>query len=160
MRLGLISAGIVLLLDQLSKYWILSVYDLPTKVSVEILPFFSLTMVWNKGISLGLFQAGSDVARWALIVITVLVTVFLLFWLAKASGVVLKTALGLVIGGAVGNIIDRVHLGAVADFVHLHGFGYSFYVFNVADAAITVGVSLLLLDAYLLSRDESKKSKE
>lgn len=160
MRLGLIIAGIALLLDQLSKYWILSVYDLPEKGSVEILPFFSLTMVWNKGISLGLFQAGSGAARWALIVITVLVTVFLLFWLAKASGAVLKTALGLVIGGAVGNIIDRVHLGAVADFVHLHGFGYSFYVFNVADAAISVGVSLLLLDAYLLSREESKKSKE
>lgn len=156
MRLGLVIASIALILDQISKYWILTVYDLPAKASVEILPFFSLTMVWNKGISLGLFQAGSDIARWALVAVTAIVTVFLFFWLAKAQAKVLKIALGLVIGGALGNIIDRIHLGAVADFIHLHGFGYSFYVFNVADAAITVGVALLLLDAYFLSGKKDK----
>lgn len=156
MRLGLVIAAIALILDQLSKYWILAIYDLPQKTSVEILPFFSLTMVWNKGISLGLFQAGSDVARWALVAVTAIVTVFLVFWLAKAQAKLLKIALGLVIGGALGNIIDRIHLGAVADFIHLHGFGYSFYVFNVADAAISVGVGLLLLDAYFLSGKKDK----
>ena len=159
MRLGLVIAAVVLLLDQLSKYWILAVYDLPAKASVEILPFFSLTMVWNKGISLGLFQADGEFGRWVLIAVTGIVTIFLTFWLAKAHGNVLKLALGLVIGGAVGNIIDRMRFGAVVDFVHLHAFDYSFYVFNVADAAITFGVLCLLLDAYLVSKEEKKESE-
>lgn len=156
MRFGFIIAAVVLVLDQLSKYWVLALYDLPVKTSVEILPFFSLTMVWNKGISLGLFQANGDLGRWVLIAITVIVTILLTFWLAKAQGNVLKLALGLVIGGAVGNIIDRLRFGAVVDFVHLHAFDYSFYVFNVADAAITIGVLCLLLDAYLVSKEEKK----
>lgn len=156
LRFGLIVSALVLLLDQLSKYWVLQVYSLPEKISVEILPFFSLTMVWNKGISLGLFQAGSGFARWALVGLTVIVTVALIIWLARTHTRLVQVALGLVIGGAIGNIIDRIKFGAVVDFIHLHAFDYSFYVFNIADSAISIGVGLLLLDAFIAGRQDKK----
>ncbi|MFZ5610155.1 MAG: signal peptidase II [Pseudomonadota bacterium] len=157
MRLGLSLAAVVLVLDQLSKYWILAVYDLPAKGSVEILPFFSLTMVWNRGISLGLMQAGSDGARWLLVGVTLAVTMLLLFWLRTARQGMLRFGLGLVIGGAIGNIVDRIRFGAVADFVHLHGWGHDFYVFNIADSAITIGVGLLLVEAMLKPGSKSEE---
>jgi len=139
----------LLVADQLSKYWILQVYRLPEIGSVEILPFFNLTMVWNRGISLGLFQATSDMGRYILLGGTSLITLFLVHWFLKDRDRVPLVGLAMIIGGSVGNIIDRVRFGAVADFLHFHGFGYSFYVFNVADAAITLGVAFLLWDALL-----------
>lgn len=147
MRAGLAIAGAVLLLDQLLKYWILHVFGLPLKGSVEILPFFSLTMVWNEGVSLGLFQAGSGVGRWLLIGLTSAISLWIFVWLRRARHWLSVVGLGLVLGGAVGNIIDRIIHGAVADFVHLHALGYDFYVFNLADSAITLGIVALIAEA-------------
>lgn len=147
MRAGLAIACTILVLDQLLKYWILHVYSLPLKGSVEILPFFSLTMVWNEGVSLGLFQAGSGVGRWLLIGLTSAISVWIFLWLRRAQHWLSVWGLGLVLGGAVGNIIDRIVHGAVADFVHLHAWGYDFYVFNLADSAITLGIVALIAEA-------------
>ena len=147
-RTGLLALAIVFL-DQLSKYWILYVFSLPEIGSVRVLPFFNLTMVWNKGISLGLFQANDDTGRYILIAGTSLITLFLVHWFLKERDRILLLGLAMIIGGSIGNIVDRVRFGAVADFLHFHMFDYSFYVFNVADAAITVGVGFLLWDALL-----------
>ena len=133
------------LLDQASKYWILEVFDLPAKQTVPILPFFNLTMVWNRGVSMGLFEAGSDTGRWLLTGVTALISIGVAVWIWREKVTPQAWALAAVLGGALGNIVDRIRFGAVADFIHLHALGYSFYVFNVADAAITLGVAALLL---------------
>lgn len=147
MRVGLAIAAAVLVLDQAVKYWILYIYDLPSLGSVEILPFFSLTMVWNEGVSLGLLEAGSEVGRWLLVGLTSAISVWIFMWLRRAAPGLTRLGLALVLGGAIGNIIDRIIYGAVADFVHLHAGKYDFYVFNVADSAITLGVVALIADA-------------
>lgn len=149
-RLGFLLALGVFLADRLSKWWIVEVLDLPARGDVSLLPFLNLTMVWNQGMSMGLFQADGDGGRYALIAITGAVAIGLAFWIWRASGKFLVLALGLVVGGAAGNIWDRVEYGAVADFIHLHALGYSFYVFNLADSAISIGVVMLLWDALLL----------
>lgn len=157
--LGAILVVIVFILDRVSKWWIVDVYDLPSKISVPVLPFFDLSMVWNQGISLGLFQADSDVSRYLLIALTGAVAIGLFIWMFKAENKILTIALGLVVGGAFGNIWDRFEYGAVADFLHLHTGGYSFYVFNVADAAISLGVMFMLWDA-LLSPQKTNKTAD
>ncbi len=153
---GTLLALLVLAADQLSKWWILHVYDLPNRATTEILPFFNLTMVWNKGISMGMLQADGDLGRWLLVGATLLVAIGLMVWLLRAENKLVALALGAIIGGALGNIIDRALMGAVADFIHLHGFGYSFWVFNVADAAISLGVIALIIDG-LRGGDKSLK---
>lgn len=153
LRRGLIIAAFTLALDQLSKWWIVHVFDLPARGFVELLPFANLTMVWNRGISFGLLPADGDLGRWFLVAVTAGIAVTVVFWLRKAQDLLTGAGLGLILGGAIGNIIDRVVYGAVADFIQLHAFGYSFYVFNVADAAITIGVALLLWDAILSGKD-------
>lgn len=150
---GLAIAVVTLVLDQISKWWILSVFNLPSRGVVEVLPFFNLAMVWNRGVSFGLMAADGDLGRWLLVGLTVAISVGVLVWLRRAADVLTVLGLGLILGGAIGNIIDRIAYGAVADFVQLHAFGYSFYVFNVADAGITIGVALLLWDAILSGKD-------
>jgi signal peptidase II len=150
---GLAIAAVTLVLDQISKWWILSVFDLPSRGVVEVLPFFNLAMVWNRGVSFGMMAADGDLGRWLLVGLTVAISVGVLVWLRRAADVLTVLGLGLILGGAIGNIIDRIAYGAVADFVQLHAFGYSFYVFNVADAGITIGVALLLWDAILSGKD-------
>lgn len=152
-RPGLIIAMVTLVLDQITKWWILYVFDLPLKGVVEVLPFFNLAMVWNRGVSFGFLEADSDTGRWILVAVTALIAAVVAVWLRRAEDRLTVAGLGLILGGAIGNIIDRIAYGAVADFVQLHALGYSFYVFNVADAAITIGVALLLLDAILSGRD-------
>jgi signal peptidase II len=147
---------VILILDRLSKHWILNIYDLPSLGQVEILPFFSLTMVWNRGISLGLFQANSEMGTYFLIGLTAVITIVLLIWLWSETKPMVAFALALVIGGSLGNIWDRVNYGAVADFLHFHVSNYNFYVFNVADAAITLGVVFMLWDALLLPQKSTK----
>ncbi|RME63433.1 MAG: signal peptidase II [Alphaproteobacteria bacterium] len=147
MRAGLGIAGAVLALDQIVKYWVLHIFDLPARGQVEILPFFSLTMIWNEGVSLGLLQAGPGVGRWLLVALTSLIAIWIVFWLRRVRHWLSVLGLGLVLGGAVGNILDRVIYGAVADFVHLHAGGHDFYVFNLADGAITLGVGALIAEA-------------
>ncbi|WND04163.1 signal peptidase II [Temperatibacter marinus] len=140
---------LILILDQISKWWILKVFELPLKGSVELLPFLNFTMVWNKGISMGLITPDGDLGKGLLIVGTILIMGILLVWMRKSESKLEAYALAVVFGGAFGNLLDRFFHGAVVDFVHLHAGGYSFYVFNAADAAISLGVMALLLESFL-----------
>ena len=149
-RRGLLAYALaiaVILADQISKHWVLFVYGLPQRGTVEVAPFFSLSMVWNRGVSFGVFQAESDWGRWGLALFSGVVAVALVVWARRAERPFLAVALGLVIGGAVGNLIDRVRFGAVADFLDFSRL-YFPWVFNVADSAITIGVLLLVLDSF------------
>ena len=149
---GLLAAAIVLAADQASKYWIVNVLDLPSLGSVELLPWLNLTMVWNQGVTFGLLRQGSVTGTYVLAGVSMLVVCFLLAWMARAERVLLAVALGAVAGGAIGNVLDRLRFGRVVDFIHAHAFGYSWYVFNVADAAIVCGVGVLILDGLLPQR--------
>lgn len=140
-------AAFVIVADQLSKHWILFVYDLPARFSVPIAGPFSLTMVWNRGVSFGLFRADADLIRWLLAAFSIIVAIVLAVWARKAERPFMAVGLGLVIGGALGNVIDRIRFGAVADFLDFQRLGFFPWVFNVADSAITVGVVFLLLDS-------------
>lgn len=146
---GFIFTFLVFIADRASKWWVLDVYDLKTNGPLDVLPFFKLTLVWNFGISLGLFQMESETGQYILIAVTGAISLVIGFWLLRATDKALKIGLGLVLGGALGNIWDRFEYGAVADFLYFHTGDWSFYIFNVADAAITIGVVLLLWDALL-----------
>jgi len=155
---GLMVAALVLIADQASKNWVLyslGFVECPNCMSVEVTSFFNLTMVWNEGISYGLFPADSPGEKWLLIGFSLLMALILTSWMVRADGRWLGLGLGLVIGGAVGNVIDRFIYGAVVDFFHFHAFGYSWYVFNVADAAIVLGVGAILIDAVFMGRAPS-----
>jgi len=141
---GLILAAAVLLADQLAKLWIVQTVGLRLKGSVDLAPFLSLTWVENRGISMGILNFG-DSGRWLITALTVAIAIAVAYWLARERDTRDSLALGAILGGALGNIADRVRLGYVVDFVHLHLGERSFYVFNVADAAITLGVIALLL---------------
>lgn len=155
-RLGFLVAVLTLALDQATKLWLYFVAEITTWTEpVALTPFMSLTLVWNRGISYGLFQQSSEAGRWALIVLSFAAAVGLSVWLARSAHQVVAVGLGLLIGGAVGNAIDRLLYGAVLDFVHLHAGSFSWYVFNVADAAIVAGVGLLLYDSFVLERRRS-----
>jgi signal peptidase II len=160
-RLGLMIAIITLALDQASKLWVLFSFDLPLKGRVAMAPFVDFVMVWNRGISYGLMQQDGDLGRWFLIALTVVAVVFLANWLRKEDGRVNAIGLGLILGGAIGNGIDRVAYGAVADFVLLHSGSFEWYVFNIADAAIVVGVVFLLYGALKMGRvDDRPRAQE
>ena len=145
-------ALVVVILDQLSKLWILGPFDLGDKVSVQVLPFFRLSMVWNPGVSYGLLQNHGEVGRWLLVLFAACVVVALGVWVSRATRPLTALAIGLVMGGAIGNnLVDRIRLGMVADFLDFSQLGFK-WVFNVADSAITVGVIVLLIDTFLTSR--------
>jgi len=139
-------AIVVIVLDQASKYWILEVFQLPARGTTPVAGPFSLTMVWNYGVSFGLLRANHDIMRWALALFSVGMAVFLCVWVRRAERPLLAVALGLLIGGALGNVIDRIRFGAVADFLDFSRLGFFPWVFNVADSAITIGIGLLLVD--------------
>jgi signal peptidase II len=145
--LGLGVAALTLLVDQAHKAWMLYVYDIGAKGVVTLAPFFDLVLVWNRGVSYGLFPQESSLGRWALILFAIAATLALAVWLARVVTPLPAVAIGLVIGGALGNAIDRILYGAVADFFSLHAFGYQWYVFNIADAAIVAGVVGLLYES-------------
>ena len=145
-RVGLAYTVVVLLADQLSKWWVLNVLRLPVVGSVPVLPVLNFTMVWNQGVTFGLFHQDGAAGPWILAAVALAVVVALGFWLCQAKARLVAAALGAIAGGAVGNVIDRLRFGAVVDFLHAHAFGWSWYVFNVADAAIVCGVAALLLD--------------
>lgn len=150
-RAALLLAIVVLLADHLSKYWIVHIVRLPERLSVPVLPFLSLTWVENRGISMGLFDMGDD-GRWGLVALTGAIAAAVAFWLWREANRFDALALGAILGGALGNIGDRARLGYVIDFVHTHIGERSFYVFNVADAAITLGVAALLLRGLIAPR--------
>lgn len=135
----------IIVVDQASKYWILNVLDLPMRAHVAVAGPFSLTMVWNRGVSFGLLWADKDVARWGLAVFSIIVSILLAGWVRKADRPLMAVSLALIMGGAVGNVIDRIRFGAVADFLDLSALWFP-WIFNIADAAISTGIALLLLD--------------
>lgn len=152
LRIGLAIAALCLLADQASKLWLIHGTTLRLTYPWPVLPFLDLTVVWNRGISYGLFQQDSEAGRWILAAFKVAAAIFLTFWLRKSSHRLETIGIGLIIGGAIGNAIDRVLHGAVFDFVHFHVGSFSWYVFNVADAAIVVGVIFMILGQILPSR--------
>ena len=152
MRLGLGLALVVLLGDQASKYWVLNGLDLPALGSVALLPVLNLTMVWNHGVTFGLMAGLGGAGPWLLTAVAVGVVLLLGVWMRRTDRPPVAAALGAIAGGAIGNVIDRLRFGAVVDFIHAHAFGWSWYVFNVADAAIVCGVGVLLLDGVLERR--------
>ncbi len=147
-RMGFAVALLVYALDQFIKAIIIHGVNLPVRTVIEVLPIFRFYWVENHGISMGFLTADGPVERWLLVLLTAGIAVAVVFWLWRERNRLDAAALGLVLGGALGNITDRVRLGYVADFLDLHfGDMHPFLVFNVADAAITVGVLLLVLRA-------------
>ena len=152
-RSGLIAAVVTLALDQASKLWLLFVFDLGLRGAVKVTPFFDLVLAWNPGISFGWLQNDSPLAQIALLMVKAVAVVVLAIWMARSRTVLATVALGLIIGGALGNAIDRLAYGAVVDFALFHvrigDNTFNWYVFNVADVAIVAGVAALLYDSFL-----------
>jgi signal peptidase II len=148
LALGLGTAGAVIVLDQLSKWAILALLD----QAIVVTPFLNLVVVWNRGVSFGMFDSASAHAPWLLSALAVAVVVALVLWLRRIDHPLPGIALGLIIGGALGNVLDRVRYGAVVDFLDVHALGYHWPAFNVADSAICIGAALLLVDGLLAPR--------
>jgi len=149
-RHGLLAYAIgllVVVLDQATKAWVLYGLDLPRRLKIELSPVFDLTMVWNRGMSFGFLGDHGEVSRWGFSVFAVLVAALVAWWARKADKVSFAACLGLLMGGAIGNVIDRIRFGAVVDFLDFSGLWFP-WVFNIADAAITVGAALILYEAF------------
>jgi signal peptidase II len=158
-RLGLLIALAVFLLDQLVKWVVMGPLNLGAAGAIEILPIFRFFFVQNYGVSMGFLTADSEAMRWVLVGLTAAIGTGVLVWLWREPNRGDVAALGLVLGGAAGNILDRVRFGYVVDFLDLHfGEWRPFLVFNVADAAITIGVLILLLRA-LFARPKSEPAE-
>ena len=153
LRAGIISAIVTLVLDQASKLWLLYVFDLARRGAVRVTPFFDLVLAWNVGISFGWFQSDSAWVQMLLMMIKAVAVLVLAIWMARSQTLLATIALGLIIGGAIGNGIDRFAYGAVVDFALFHldigGKTWNWYVFNLADVAIVAGVAALLYDSFL-----------
>jgi signal peptidase II len=151
--LGMFAAIISLALDQASKLWLLYVFDIGRRGLTRVTPFLDLVLAWNTGISYGWFSDSGPTGQVLLIAFKVIAVIVLAVWMVKAHNRLATFALGLIIGGALGNAIDRLAYGAVVDFALLHvdiaGKTYNWYVFNLADAAIVAGVAALLYDSFL-----------
>ncbi len=157
-RLGLITALIVLALDQISKWYLLVLVMQPPRV-IPVLPFFNIVSAWNRGVSFGMFDSGSPYSSWVLSALAIAIVVFLVNWLRKSDRKHISVAIGLIIGGALGNVVDRGVHGAVFDFLDIFIGRYHWPAFNVADSGITVGAVILVLDS-LFSKAENGKSKD
>ena len=151
-RKGLALAAAVLAVDQLTKWWIVFTVMQPPRV-IEVTPFFNLVLGWNFGVSFGMLNSTPAINTWLLPLLTVAITGGLVYWLFRENRRWTVIGLGLIIGGAVGNLIDRLRFGAVADFLDVHAFGYHWPAFNAADSAITVGAIVVILES-LFVRDE------
>jgi signal peptidase II len=153
LRSGVIAAIIALVLDQATKLWLLYIFELGRRGAITVTPFFDLVLAWNTGISYGWFQDTGPAGQAILLVIKAAAILSLAVWMARSQTRVAVIGLGLIIGGAIGNAIDRFAYGAVVDFALLHvqigGKTYNWYVFNLADAAIVAGVIALLYDTLL-----------
>ncbi|HEY4342896.1 MAG TPA: signal peptidase II [Parvibaculum sp.] len=146
-RLGVTIAILGFALDRLHKWWSLEILDMPSRGKITLTPFFDMVMAWNKGVSYGLFQAETTAGRIGLVLFALAIVTGLGLWLARAANKPLAIAIGFVIGGALGNVLDRLIYGAVADFFSFHAFGFYWYIFNVADIWIVMGVGLILLES-------------
>ncbi len=156
-RLGLVVAILVILFDQATKWWIMAVVMQPPRI-IPVTPFFNIVMGWNRGISFGLFAGDSAINVWILSLVALAIVAALVVWLCRVQGAWLASAIGLVIGGALGNVVDRLRFGAVADFLDFYVVGYHWPAFNLADSGITVGVAMLVLDS-LFMHEEKPKNK-
>ena len=157
-HLGLAVFFVTLVLDQAHKWWMLEVYDIEQRGRVTVTPFLDLVFVKNIGISYSMFDQESYSGQIMLAAFGLLATLALWVWLARGStGRLLAVSLGLIMGGAIGNAIDRLLIGGVADFFSLHAFGFYWYVFNIADVAIVAGVIGLLYDSLMTSRKDAAK---
>lgn len=154
-RFGFLLAFAVVVADQVSKWWILDVVMNPVPRVVEVTSFFNLVLVWNPGVSFGMFQHDAEIMPYLLSALAFAVAAMVAGWLWKAERWFQAAALGLVIGGALGNIVDRLRFGAVCDFLDFHVAGWHFWAFNIADAGISVGVALLLIDGLFFDRETS-----
>lgn len=148
-RLGYSLALVVFLADQLSKYWVTNILDLRTRGVMPVLPFFDLLWVANPGVSMSLFRAENATQTWLLVAATLAIAGGVAWWIARETNRVDAAALGLILGGALGNIVDRARFGHVVDFIDLFWRDHHFYIFNIADAAISCGVATLLLRSVL-----------
>ena len=157
---GLAVAAVVALVDQLAKASILGLFaERPPGTLLAVTPFFNLTLTWNRGMSFGLFDNDSALNTVVFTVLAAVIVLGLLVWLWRAREALVVLAIGLVIGGAIGNVIDRLWRGAVVDFLDFHLGQWHFYVFNTADAAISVGVALMLLDSLLAQGRAAKQPR-
>ncbi|MGE4351443.1 MAG: signal peptidase II [Bdellovibrionales bacterium] len=153
--IGTYLTALVALTDQLSKHWFLSVSDGMPKV-MRVSSFLNFRLSWNKGVTFGLMNNLGVWMPYILIGVTLIILLLLFNWLRKARTMYAALGLGLVMGGAIGNVIDRLRFGAVVDFIDFHYAGYHWYTFNVADSAIVLGVGLLLLENFIMSRKSGK----
>ena len=149
-------AVIVFGVDQLHKYWMLDIYGIDEKAPVSITSFFDLVMVWNKGVSYGLLTTH---VQELLIGLSLAIALLLWIWACSARRPLAAAALGMIIGGALGNATDRFVRGAVADFFHFHYQQFSWYVFNVADVAIVAGVALLMYESFVMGEPDGRRGK-
>jgi len=139
--LGLVLIAVVFGIDQAHKWWMLTVYNIANIQPVQITPFFDLMLVWNTGVSYGWLKSFGP---WWLIIGQLLISLLLWLWMAGSRDRLNIIAMSLIIGGALGNVADRIIYGAVADFFHLHAYGFSWYVFNIADMAIVAGAAIIV----------------
>jgi signal peptidase II len=143
-RWALLAIGVLIVIDQAVKQVMLTLVFNPPRM-LEVTGFFNLVPVWNTGVSFGLF-GDTGTSRWILVAVALVIVVILLVWLARAESGIVSIALVLVIGGALGNVLDRVFYWAVIDFFDIHAFGFHWPAFNIADATIVIGTALLLYD--------------
>ncbi len=155
-RPELLLLALVIMLDQATKLLIL--HGLPPD-GVRLGPFFNLVLVWNTGVSFGMFRDAAQ-GRWILVLVTLAIGAVLVYWLRRERRPVPRLAIHLILGGAIGNLIDRIRFGAVVDFLDAHAMGYHWPAFNVADSAIVVGAAVLLLDGLVLARPGPNKAEE
>ena len=162
LRIGLAVAALLLAADQASKWWVLEAVRLHEVAHVPLLalgPFgLDLSMVWNRGVTFGLLSGDGPWNHLILALLAAAIAVFLLRWLARAETPAVAVALGAVIGGAIGNVVDRLRFGAVVDFVDAYAWGWHWYVFNIADAGIVCGVAALVADALFRRAPEAKQA--
>lgn len=153
--LGLAVAAAVLVLDQGTKWWIVEEVMNPPYV-LEITSFFNIVLTLNRGVSFGMFSSDSDMNAWVLSAVAVTVVVALLAWLRKAESLWVAAGIGLIVGGALGNVVDRLRFGAVVDFLDVHAGTWHWPAFNVADSGITVGAAVLIVDSLFRGRESLK----
>jgi signal peptidase II len=154
---GIALGAAVALCDQLHKAWMVSIFDGMERPKITVTTFFDIILIWNRGISYGLFRQDSDMGRWLLVGFSFFAALALVLWLARLESRIAALSVGLIIGGAIGNAIDRMHYGAVADFFSFHALGFNWYVFNLADVAIVGGVAGLLYESLKSSHKSAGK---
>ncbi len=148
---GFLVAALTLALDQANKLWLMNVYDIAARQPVRLAPVLDVIFAKNPGISYSLLSAHSPAARWALVAFSLAATLGIGLWLGRTTTRVVALGLGLILGGALGNAIDRFAYGWVADFYYFHVGAFHWYVFNLADVAIVAGVVFLLVDSFALA---------